>query len=172
MQSSPAAISSLFLCSQAPVLAGRAEAFAHDLTKEPDHILALYGCGRGGRTSYAAQCLAARRLVERNWDSAHHDMAQHAHYAKRVDQPIAGLLFDLKQRDLLRDTLLVFCTEFGRTPWARGGKGTSNRNYHRSALSVWLAGGAVKCGSAYDRYAGRDFHLTDVDGQVVRGLLA
>jgi len=84
-----------------------------------------------------------------NWDSAHRDMAEHAKYAKRVDQPIAGLLRDLKQRDLLKDTLLVFCTEFGRTPWAQGGKGTASRNHHRDAFSVWLAGGGVKEGIVY-----------------------
>jgi arylsulfatase A-like enzyme len=125
-----------------------------------------------------------------------------------VDQPIAGLVQDLKQRDLLKDTLLVFCTEFGRTPWAQGGKGTASRNHHRSAFSVWLAGGGVKPGTVYGktddignevaedpvhihdfhatilhimgfnhekltfRYAGRDFRLTDVHGQVVKGVLA
>src|SRR5262249_45954559 len=130
---------------------------ALDLSKEPDSILKLYGCERGDRVSYAAQCITARRLVERgvrfieiidsvgacrdNWDSAHRDVAQHAFYAKRVDQPVAALLRDLQMRDLLKDTLLVFCTEFGRTPWAQGGKGTASRNHHRSAFSVWLAGG-------------------------------
>ncbi len=140
---------------------------ALDLTKEPAHILKLYGCEPGDQKSYAAQCIMARRLVERgvrfieiidsigncrdNWDSAHRDMAEHEYYAKRVDRPIAGLLKDLRQRDLLKDTLLVFCTEFGRTPWAQGGKGTASRNHHRSAFSVWLAGGGVRPGIVHGR---------------------
>ncbi len=158
-------------------LAGRAGTFgaakglqeaapeALDLQSEPEHILKAYGCERGDQTSYAAQCIMARRLVERgvrfieiidsvgacrdNWDSAHRDVGEHAKYAKRVDQPIAALVRDLKQRGLFEDTLLVFCTEFGRTPWAQGGKGTASRNHHRDAFSVWLAGGGVKAGIVY-----------------------
>ena len=116
---------------------------ALDLRKEPDAVLRLYGIERDDKTSYAAQCILARRLVERgvrfieiidtigacsdNWDSGHRDMALHANYARRVDQPIAALITDLKQRGLLQDTLLVFCTEFGRTPWAQSGKGSKSR---------------------------------------------
>lgn len=160
-------------------LAGRAGTFAAarglqeaapealDLSSEPDSIRKLYGCERGEHTSYAAQCIMARRLIERgvrfveiidsvgacrdNWDSAHRDVAEHAKYAKRVDQPIAGLVKDLQQRGLFEDTLLVFCTEFGRTPWAQGGKGAANRNHHRDAFSVWLAGGGVKPGIVYGK---------------------
>ncbi|MBB74979.1 MAG: hypothetical protein CMJ75_10760, partial [Planctomycetaceae bacterium] len=115
-----------------------------DVRRESKRTLALYGAQPGDRTSYAAQCVMARRLIENgvrfveiidavgacrdNWDAAHRDVSTHAKYARRVDQPIAGLIKDLQQRDLLNETLLVFCTEFGRTPWAQDGKGTKSRN--------------------------------------------
>lgn len=160
-----------------PDLEGRMEMFetarglqdaapeALDLRKEPDAVLRLYGIERDDKTSYAAQCILARRLVERgvrfieiidtigacsdNWDSGHRDMALHANYARRVDQPIAALITDLKQRGLLQDTLLVFCTEFGRTPWAQSGKGSKSRTHHPAAFSCWLAGGGVRPGIVY-----------------------
>jgi len=136
-----------------------------DLGTESKRVLELYGCEPGDRTSYAAQCIMARRLIENgvrfveiidsigacadNWDAAHRDVGTHAKYAKRVDQPVAALIKDLKQRGLLKDTLLVFCTEFGRTPWAQDGKGTKSRNHHPAAFSCWLAGGGVKPGLVY-----------------------
>jgi uncharacterized protein (DUF1501 family) len=84
-----------------------------------------------------------------NWDAAHRDISSHAKYAKRVDRPIAALIRDLKQRGLFDDVLLVFCTEFGRSPWAQDGKGTKSRNHHPDAFSGWLAGGGVKGGVVY-----------------------
>ncbi len=136
---------------------------ALDLSGESRATLALYGAKPGDQSSYAAQCIMARRLIERgvrfveiidavgacrdNWDAAHRDVGSHAKYAKRVDQPIAGLIKDLKSRGMLDETLLVFCTEFGRTPWAQDGKGTKSRNHHPSAFSCWLAGGGVKAGT-------------------------
>lgn len=133
-----------------------------DLSRESKHTLELYGSKPGDRTSYAAQCLMARRLIENgvrfvevidavgacrdNWDAAHRDVGTHAKYAKRVDQPIAALMRDLKQRGLFDDVLLVFCTEFGRSPWAQDGKGTKSRTHHPSAFSCWLAGGGIKPG--------------------------
>lgn len=140
---------------------------ALDLTKESKATLDLYGAQAGNTTSYAAQAIMARRLVERgvrfveiidavgacrdNWDAAHRDMASHEKYASRVDKPVAGLIKDLKQRGMLDDVLLVFCTEFGRTPWAQEGKGTKSRNHHPSAFSCWLAGGGVKPGVVYGK---------------------
>src|SRR5206468_10285260 len=102
---------------------------AFDLSKETDETLKLYGLDRGGTQSFAWQCLVARPLAERgvrfvelidtgssnNWD-AHSDMAAHAPLAKKIDRPIAGLIQDLKRRGLLDDTLVVWTTEFGRTP--------------------------------------------------------
>lgn len=138
---------------------------AIDLTTESEAVLAGYGVARDDRTSYGAQCVMARRLIERgvrfvevidtigncrdNWDSAHRDMKQHEHYARRVDQPVAALIRDLKARGLLDKTLVVFCTEFGRTPWSQDGKGKNNRQHHAAAFSGWLAGGGVKPGIIY-----------------------
>lgn len=138
-----------------------------DISRETKETLALYGAEAGDKTSYAAQCVMARRLIEAgvrfvevidavgacrdNWDAAHRDIASHAKYAKRVDQPIAALISDLKQRGLFDETLLVFCTEFGRTPWAQDGKGSKSRNHHPAAFSSWLAGGGVKRGIVYGK---------------------
>ena len=190
-----------------------------DLSKETDATLKLYGTAPGDSTSFAAQCLLARRLVERgvrvvelidtgasnNWD-AHGNMEDHRPKAKRVDQPLAALIRDLKQRGLLGETLLAICTEFGRTPFTDA-PGTKGRNHYARAFSALLAGGGVKGGIAHGqtdeyglnivkdpchvhdyhatilhlmgidhtrltyRYAGRDFRLTDVSGQVMRDVL-
>ncbi len=130
-----------------------------DLSKETDETLALYGLQRGQTDGYGWQCLVARRLAERgvrfvelidngstnNWDS-HSDIAEHAKLAKKIDRPIAGLLRDLKRRGLLDDTLVVWTTEFGRTPGQDGAKG---RGHHGACYSSWLAGGGIKGGIAY-----------------------
>ena len=132
---------------------------ALDLSKETDATLALYGLERGSTKGFAWQCLVARRLAERgvrfielidvgsskNWD-AHGDMATHEPLARNVDKAIAGLLKDLKSRGMLDDTLVVWTTEFGRTPTTDGPKG---RSHHSAAFSSWLAGGGVKGGIAY-----------------------
>lgn len=153
-----------------------------DLSKETDATLKLYGLERGSTRGFGWQCLVARRLAERgvrfielidvgasnNWD-AHGDMKTHAPLARNVDQPIAGLLKDLKSRGMLDDTLVVWTTEFGRTPVTDGPEG---RSHHNSAFSSWLAGGGVKGGIVYgksDDYGGKvvenevhvhDFHAT------------
>ena len=155
-----------------------------DLSRETDATLGLYGVERGSTKGFAWQCLMARRLVERgvrfvelidtgssgNWDS-HGDMMDHARLAKNVDQPIAALLKDLKSRGMLEETLVVWATEFGRTPFnntadARG------REHHNWAFSTWLAGAGVRGGTVYgttDEYGIRvatdpvhvhDFHAT------------
>jgi hypothetical protein len=130
-----------------------------ELDKESDATFALYGLKRGDTEGFGWQCLVARRLAERgvrfvevidgssskNWDQ-HGDMAEHAQHAKNIDQPIAGLLQDLKQRGLLDDTLVVWTTEFGRTPGVDGIKG---RGHHSACFSSWLAGAGVKPGIAY-----------------------
>jgi hypothetical protein len=191
-----------------------------DLANELEATHRQYGVGRGDRTSFAAQCLTARRLIERgvrvvelidtgshdNWD-AHGNMQEHRPKALRVDRALASLLSDLKQRGLLSQTLVMICTEFGRTPWTDA-PGTKGRNHYAKAFSSVLCGAGVKGGMAYGetneygidiardpvhvhdyhatvlhlmgidhtrltyRYAGRDFRLTDVDGNVVRGVLA
>jgi hypothetical protein len=168
---------------------------------------------------YGAQCLIARRLVERGarfveltcpqvggdrWDQ-HGNLRQgHENNARAVDQPIAALLTDLKARGLLDTTLVVWAGEFGRTPFAQGADG---RDHNQFGFSIWLAGGGVRPGMAYGatdewgykvvdgrveihdlhatmlhllgvdhtrltfRFGGRDMRLTDVHGEVVRGIL-
>ncbi|AMV17789.1 DUF1501 domain-containing protein [Planctomyces sp. SH-PL14] len=130
-----------------------------DLSRESEETLGLYGLQRGQTDGFGWQCLVARRLAERgvrfielvdggssgNWDS-HGDMADHGPRAKAIDRPIAGLLQDLKRLGMLDDTLVVWTTEFGRTPGADGAKG---RGHHSACFSSWLAGGGVKGGMAY-----------------------
>src|SRR5438046_723599 len=127
-----------------------------DLARETDETLRLYGLDRGDTQSFAWQCLVARRMAERgvrfielidtgssnNWD-AHSDMAAHEPLARRIDRPIAGLLQDLKRRGMLEDTLVVWTSEFGRTPGTDGPRG---RGHHPAVYSSWLAGGGVKGG--------------------------
>jgi hypothetical protein len=132
---------------------------AFDLSKESQATLDLYGLARGDTEGFGWQCLVARRLAERgvrfveivdgssanNWDS-HADMAAHEPLARRIDRPVAGLLQDLKRTGLLADTLVVWTTEFGRTPGQDGPRG---RGHHPACFSSWLAGGGVKPGLAY-----------------------
>lgn len=127
-----------------------------DLSQEDDKTLSLYGLKRGDTKSFAWQCLIARRLAERgvrfielvdtgsrpNWDS-HGDMKQHEPLAKAADQPLAALLADLKRTDMLDETLVVWATEFGRTPHREGKLG---RGHHGNCFSIWLAGGGIKGG--------------------------
>lgn len=134
---------------------------AFDVGREDDATLGLYGLKRGQSDGFGWQCLVARRLAERgvrfielvdgsssnNWDQ-HGNMAEHAVHAKNIDQPLAGLLRDLKQRGMLDETLVVWTTEFGRTPGVDGEKG---RGHHSACFSSWLAGGGVKGGIAYGK---------------------
>jgi hypothetical protein len=134
---------------------------AFDLSKESDETLKLYGLDRSKPQGFAWQCLMARRLVERgvrfvelidtgaydNWD-AHGDMKTYIPLAKNVDQPIAALLADLRRRGMLDDTLVVFTTEFGRTP---GEDAPGGRGHHGAVFSSWLAGGGAKGGSVYGK---------------------
>jgi len=157
---------------------------AFDFQQETDATLASYALERGQTSGFGWQCLAARRLVERgvrfvelidtgssgNWD-AHGDMMTHVGLAKNVDQPIAALLKDLKRRGMLDDTLVVWTTEFGRTPFNNKAD-AKGREHHNWAFSSWLAGGGVKGGivhGATDEHGMRavekpvhvhDFHAT------------
>jgi len=132
---------------------------AFDISKESDETLKLYGVERGGVQGFAWQCLVARRLAERgvrfievidvgasnNWD-AHSDMASYSPLAKNIDRPIAAFLQDLKGLGMLEETLVVWSTEFGRTPHREDPKG---RGHHNRAFSSWLAGGGVKGGITF-----------------------
>jgi hypothetical protein len=132
---------------------------AFDIGQEPATVRELYGTGVHGR-----QTLIARRLLERGvryiqlwhgagqpWDN-HDDIQQHAKLAKEIDQPIAALIKDLKQRGMLDDTLIIWGGEFGRTPTVElndSGKDKKGRDHNPYGFSMWLAGGGVKGGTVY-----------------------
>jgi hypothetical protein len=186
-----------------------------DISGETPETLKLYGLDDPKTKNFGRQCLLARRFVERGvrfvqvthsykWDQ-HGDLKRdHATNALEVDRPIAGLLCDLKRRGLLRDTLVLWGGEFGRTPVAQG---TDGRDHNPHGYTMWLAGGGVRGGLSYGstddygyyavedrvhvhdlhatllhllgldhkrltyRHAGRDFRLTDVQGEVVKDIL-
>jgi hypothetical protein len=188
-----------------------------DLRSEPKSVLELYGVGAGRPTDrFGRQCVMARRLVEAGvrfvevtapvgWDH-HFFLGQELKKsAEATDRPVAGLLADLKRRGLLKDTLVVWAGEFGRTPSAQSIHG---RDHNNKGYTIWMAGGGVKGGLAYGKtdefgyqavekpmhvhdwhatvlhllgldhkrltfnYGGRDFRLTDVYGEVAKGILA
>ena len=136
---------------------------AFDLARESDATLKMYGLERGSNDGFAWQCLVARRLVERgvrfvelidggtmldrNWDS-HAKMSNYNKLARNVDQPIGALIRDLKSRGMLADTIVVWTTEFGRTPTCPS-PGAEGRGHHARVYSSWLAGGGVKGGTVY-----------------------
>ena len=132
---------------------------------ETESTLSLYGAdSKNALTAqYARQCLLARRMIERGvrfvevtcvrgirfvapWDDHEELEVGHRKNAEVVDQPIHGLITDLKERGLFDQTLLVFAGEFGRTPFAQGGKG---RDHNPQGFSIWLAGGGIRGGMAY-----------------------
>lgn len=136
------------------------------LEDEPPETRALYGLDDPLAGGFARNCLLARRLVERgvrfvqlyhggafgsprvNWD-AHEDIQEnHGAEAARMDRPVAGLLKDLKRRGLLDDTLVVWCTEFGRTPFTQG-QSKPGRDHHQHAFTCWMAGAGLKGGVTY-----------------------
>jgi hypothetical protein len=144
-----------------------------DISSEPAHILKLYGANDGGnrmkdlRAAYARNCILARRLVEKgvrfvqlfngayqtggegvsNWDGHKALEKQYSLHGPVLDQPTAALVLDLKQRGLLEDTLIVWCTEFGRMPTFQ--KGASGRDHNPSGFTAWLAGAGVKAPFSY-----------------------
>jgi uncharacterized protein (DUF1501 family) len=191
-----------------------------DLKGETEATKQLYGLGDPKTEVFGRQCLVARRLVERGvrfvellcqnlghdrWDQHSNLKKGHEDNARAVDKPIAGLLKDLKSRGLLKETLVIWGGEFGRTPMAQGADG---RDHNPFGFSMWLAGGGIKGGTIYGetddygyhairdkveihdlhatmlhllgldhkkvtfRFGGRDMRLTDVHGEVVRGILA
>ncbi|QEG02250.1 hypothetical protein Mal15_63360 [Stieleria maiorica] len=129
-----------------------------DLEGESQSTLDAYGVGEPATDAFARKCLLARRLAESgvrfvqayagNWDS--HDYIEKAHGAliRSVDKPIAALLRDLKQRDMLKDTLVIWCGEFGRTPdnGLRGGGQSYGRDHNAKAMTMWFAGGGTNAG--------------------------
>ena len=187
-----------------------------DISGESDATRSLYGLDRKETADFGHRCLLARRFCEAGvrylqvstpyiWDQHSGLVRGHTKNALAVDRPIAGLLTDLKQRGMLEDTLVVWGTEFGRTPVAQGKDG---RDHNPAGFTVWLSGAGVKAGYSHGatdefgyfaqqdkvhmhdlhatilhllgidhekltyRYAGRDFRLTDVYGEVVKEILA
>jgi hypothetical protein len=156
------------------------------LEKESEATRQLYGLDRPETKTFGEQCLVARRLVERgvrfvqlfhggggggDWDAHSEIKSNHTKLAQQVDQPIAGLLKDLKQRGMLQDTLVVFGTEFGRSPGAEG----TGRDHHPQAFCAWLAGAGVKGGTIYGATDEIGFHsavdrryVTDIHATVLR----
>ncbi len=129
-----------------------------DLRAESAATLEMYGC-MPGDGSFAANCLLARRLAERgvrfiqlyhrDWD--HHSLLveELPLRARETDRASAALIRDLKQRGMLDDTLVVWTGEFGRTPMAQGNKGSTGRDHHNKAMSMWLAGAGIRRGMVY-----------------------
>lgn len=148
-----------------------------DLSDEPAHVVQKYGCTPGDG-SFASNCLLARRLAERGvrfiqlyhrgWDHHGGVKAGVAYTAKLVDQATTALVQDLQARDMLKDTLIVWGGEFGRTPMAQG----DGRDHHIKGYSLWMAGGGLRGGTTYgetdefgynaveNKVHVRDFHAT------------
>ena len=140
-----------------------------DIDSESADTIQQYGLENESTRDFGRNCLLARRLLEQgvrfvqlfsggsfgspriNWDG-HEDMVRnHTREAIRIDQPVAALIRDLRQRGMLDDTLLLFSSEFGRTPFTQSaadqvGKG---RDHNQTGFSVWLAGAGLKHGIAY-----------------------
>jgi hypothetical protein len=151
-----------------------------DVSNEPKHILDMYGT-QGGDGSFAANCLLARRLAERgvrfiqlyhkDWDHHGNLKGDVAGTAREVDRGSAALIKDLKQRDMLKDTLVIWGGEFGRTPMAQG----SGRDHHIKGFSIWMAGGGIKGGISHGKtdelgYASIEdiVHVNDLHATILR----
>jgi hypothetical protein len=187
-----------------------------DLTTESEATKKMYGLDSPITEDFGRQCLMARRFSEKGvrfvqvshtykWDQHTNLKRDHEQNAAEVDKPIAALLSDLKSRGLLKDTLVLWAGEFGRTPTAQASDG---RDHNPEAFTIWMAGGGVKPGLSYGatddygyysvenkvhfhdlhatilyllgldhlrltyRYAGRDFRLTDIHGNVIKDIVA
>lgn len=153
---------------------------AFEVEKESEATKKMYGLDQKETQDFGWQCLLARRLAERGvryiqcthsykWDQHGQLYSKHTENAKEVDLPISGLLKDLKSRDMLKDTLVIWAGEFGRTPVSQGGDGRDHNPY---GYTIWMAGGGVKPGFIYgatdeigyyaveDRMHLHDFHAT------------
>jgi uncharacterized protein (DUF1501 family) len=160
---------------------------AVDFSKETEETKKLYGLDLPHCREFGAQMLAARRLVERGvrfiqvqhgaggagaWDAHSSLKTNHQNNALAVDQPVGALLEDLSRRGLLEETLVVFATEFGRTPGSQNGDG---RDHHIYGFSVWMAGGGIKGGVVHGATDEIGFHavehrhyVTDVHATILK----
>ena len=157
--------------------------------KETQAIQEMYGLDDPATRGFGSQMLTTRRLIERGvrfiqvqhgaggagaWDAHSALKANHENNFKAVDKPVAGLLKDLKQRGLLDSTIVIFATEFGRTPASQG---TDGRDHHPYGFSVWMAGGGIKGGIAHGATDEIGFHalenrhyVTDIHATILRQL--
>jgi hypothetical protein len=161
-------------------LAGRMQLNAPDvldLSKESVETKKSYGIGEKATDTFGQQCLMARRLSEQGvrfiqvtygdrsanpaWDQ-HSNLPKHGEHALAVDKPIAGLLEDLKKRDLLKDTIVWWGGEFGRTPYAE--KNGTGRDHNPLGFTTWVAGGGFKAGFSHG--ATDEFGATAVEDKV------
>ena len=158
--------------------------------EESPETRAMYGLDQEETMPFGQRCLTARRLVERGvrfvqvfhgagsaglWDAHSELQKNHSKTCRQVDQPIAALLKDLKQRGLLDETLVVWGTEFGRSPGVEGARG--GRDHHPFGFSVWLAGGGIKGGVVHGATDELGFHavenrhyVTDIHATVLHQL--
>lgn len=132
-----------------------------DITDEPEHVFKLYGPDSMKAGTFAANCIQARRLVERGvrfvqlyhmgWDQHGNLPTDIKHLAKDTDQPSAALIMDLKQRGMLEDTLVIWGGEFGRTNYCQGNLQVDNygRDHHPRSFTIWMAGAGIKPGFVY-----------------------
>ncbi|QEG42451.1 DUF1501 domain-containing protein [Roseimaritima ulvae] len=160
-----------------------------DFSQESQYTEKLYGLDQPETKAFGQQLLAARRFAEQGvrfiqiqhgggaagaWDQHSGLKAKHAELAGQVDRPIAGLITDLKQRGMLDEMLVVFATEFGRTP---GSQGADGRDHHPYGFSVWMAGGGLKGGVVHGATDEIGFHaveqphyVTDVHATILKQL--
>jgi hypothetical protein len=160
-----------------------------DIGRESEATQRLYGLDDKVTEPMARQLIAARRMAERGvrfiqinhgegaagaWDSHAGLKTNHSKLAAQVDKPVAGLLRDLKQRGLLDDTIVVFATEFGRTP---GTQGADGRDHHPYGFSVWMAGGGIQGGTIHGATDELGFHaavhphyVTDIHATILHQL--
>jgi uncharacterized protein (DUF1501 family) len=160
------------------------------IEKESAETRTLYGLDQVHTQAFGQQCLVARRLVERgvrfvqlfhggggggDWDSHGAIKKNHGKLAAMVDQPIAGLIQDLKRRGMLDETLVVFGTEFGRSPGSEGTGDAAGRDHHPQAFSSFLAGGGIKGGVTHGATDEIGFlatenphYVTDIHATVLR----
>ena len=141
-----------------------------DLKSESAKTLEAYGANPS-TSSFANNCLLARRLVERDvrfvqlydrgWDSHTDIEKQHVRQCRGVDRPIAALIKDLKQRGLLEDTLVIWGGEFGRTPVAQVSGKTYGRDHHPHGFTIWMAGGGLKPGLTYGKTDEFGYHVAE-----------
>ena len=161
---------------------------AVEFSNEPTHVQELYGVGQNETDDFGRQLLLARRLAERGvrfiqichagggnggWD-AHGNINSHAPLCRATDKPISGLIRDLRQRGMLDETMVVWSSEFGRSPWSQN---TIGRDHNPGGFSVWLAGGGIKGGTVHGatddvgyKAVGYPHYYSDLHATILRQL--